>query len=141
MEKNTTAGRSYRDETQSGSRARERYGDHPQEDIKDRLTEHLKSRLSERVVLSGVKLRKTATALRNTGNCFIDEDQNLIGDYVTNAADRIEQFSTYLQDTPLEELKEDARRLALKKPWLFMGACLSTGVLLARVLKASQLRS
>ncbi|MFZ0132474.1 MAG: hypothetical protein WAK95_08015 [Desulfobacterales bacterium] len=109
--------------------------------MKGRLTEHLKSRLSERVVLSGVKLRKTATALRNTGNCFIDEDQGMIGDYVTTAADRIEQFSTYLQDTPLEELKEDARRLALKKPRLFMGACFSTGVLLARMLKASQPRS
>lgn len=141
MGKTTTAGQSYRSDNPSQNRQRERYGDHPQEDITDRLTEHLKSRLSERVVLSGVKLRKTATALRNTGNCFLEEDQGLIGDYVTTAADRIEQFSTYLQDTPLEELKEDARRLALKKPWLFMGACLSTGVLLARALKASQLRS
>ena len=75
MGKNTTAGQSYSNENQSQSRARERYDDHPQEDIKDRLTEHLKSRLSERVVLSGVKLRETATVLRNTGKCFIDEDQ------------------------------------------------------------------
>lgn len=141
MVKSTTAGRPDSGENRSQGRSKDRYGDHPQQDIKDRLTEHLKSRLSERVVLSGVKLRKTATALRNTGNCFSEEDQGLIGDYVTTAADRVEQFSTYLQDTPLEELKEDARQLALKKPWLFMGACFSTGVLLARMLKASQPRS
>ncbi|MFZ0243293.1 MAG: hypothetical protein WAL90_16765 [Desulfobacterales bacterium] len=139
MVKKTTAGQHYTDENPSQGRARD--SDRPQEDVINRMADHLKSRLSERVVLSGVKLRKTATALRNTGNCFIDEDQGMIGDYVTTAADRIEQFSSYLQDTALDELKEDARRLALNKPWLFMGACFSTGVLLARMLKASQPRS
>ncbi|MFZ0613851.1 MAG: hypothetical protein WAM73_16550 [Desulfobacterales bacterium] len=140
MPKKTTAGPPYTGEAESDPRMDKTGHDRSPDDIRSKMAEHLKSRLSERIVLSGAKLRKTAKALKNTGNCFIEEDQGFIGEYVTTAADRIEHFSTYLQDTPLEQLKEDARQLSHKKPWLFMGACFSTGILLARVIKAAQSR-
>ena len=122
--------------SESGTRPTQR--DQRQGDLRSKVADHLKSRLSERVILSGVKLRKSATALKNTGNCFKEEEQGLIGEYIQSAADRLEQFSVYLQDTPLEQIKEDARDLSLKKPWVFMGACFSTGVLLGRIFKAAQ---
>lgn len=108
------------------------------EDVRRRMSDYVKSRVSDRVVLTGVKLRKTATALKKTGDCFNEEEQHLIGEYVTGAADRIERLSSYLQDTPLDRIREDARDFSLKNPWVFMGACLSTGIVLGRMVKASQ---
>lgn len=119
----------------------EKHRDKRDDDIRDRITGYVKSRLSDQIILSGVKMRKAAGALKNTANCFNEEDQRLIGEYVIKAADRIDKFSIYLQDTPLDRIKENARELSLKRPWLFMGACFSTGIVLARIVKASQDRS
>ena len=138
MTEHTETKQPYGKEKSSEMGAKRTQRDQRQGDIRSKMADHLKSRLSERVVLSGVKLRKSATALKNTGNCFKKEDQGLIGEYVENAADRVEQFSVYLQDTPLERIREDARDLSLKKPWVFMGACFSTGILLGRIIKAAQ---
>ena len=46
--------------TESGTKPTQR--DQRQGDIRSKMADHLKSRLSERVVFSGVKLRKSATA-------------------------------------------------------------------------------
>ncbi len=131
----------FEDQTAEGMRPEGVSGRRSEEDFRSRATDYLRSWVSDRIILSGVKLRKTSKALKNTGNCFEEEDQHLIGDYVMQAADRVDRLSSYLQDTPLEQITEDARQCSLKRPWLFMGACFTTGIVLARFLKASQRRT
>ena len=109
-----------------------------EDDIRNRVASYVKTRVSDQIVLSGAKLKKAANAMKKTGNCFNEEEQNLLGEYVTKAAQKIEDASSYLQETPFERIKEDARRMSLRNPWLFMGACFTGGVVLARFLKASQ---
>ena len=141
MTQHTHSQEAMEEETGEETRSQGAYSRGSQDDLFSRATDYMKSWMSDRVILSGVKLKKTAKALKNTGNCFNAEEQHIIGDYVTQAADRVDRLSSYLQDTPLDQIKEDARECSLKRPWLFMGACFSAGILLARVLKASQDRT
>lgn len=113
-------------------------GERREDDIRTRIRVYVKSRISDQIILSGVKLRKTAEALKKTGNCFDEEDQRIVGEYVNKVAGRVDRFSEYLQDTPLNRIEQDTRELSLRRPWLFMGACFTTGVVLARLLKVSQ---
>ncbi|MFO7965894.1 MAG: hypothetical protein R6U50_18350 [Desulfobacterales bacterium] len=122
------------------SGAQRTYRREREDDIQSRITAYLKSRMSDQVILTGVKMRKAAKSLHDAGNCFSEDDQRVIGEYINKAADRIDRMSSYLQDTPLERIKEDARDVSSKQPWLFMGASLASGIVLARVLKASQNR-
>ncbi|RJQ65506.1 MAG: hypothetical protein C4530_00595 [Desulfobacteraceae bacterium] len=108
------------------------------DDIRSKVNDYVKSRVSDQLVLSGVKLRKTADALKKTAGNLNEEEQHIFREYVTRSADWIDQFSVYLQDTSIDRIIDDAREFSVKRPWLFMGASFGVGILLARVVKATQ---
>jgi hypothetical protein len=56
---------------------------------------------------------------------------------VENAAAQLERFSNHLKDRNLDELVDDAQRLARQQPALFIGSSFAAGLLAARFLKAS----
>ncbi len=131
----------YEEEPAIGFRPREGGYERSRDDMWDRVNDYVKSRFRDQVVLSGVKLGKTADALKKTAECFNEEEQRVVGEYLYKATNRVEDFSAYLQDTPLERMIEDARECSMKRPALFLGASFSIGVLLARIMKASPRRA
>jgi hypothetical protein len=60
-----------------------------------------------------------------------------VAQYVEQAADRIEQFSSRLRDRDLGDLMRDADRFARRQPAVFIGAAFMVGVLAARFFKSS----
>ena len=82
-------------------------------------------------------LGSLARAVRQSTQSLRDNQQDTVAQYVEQAADRIEQFSSRLRDRDLGELMRDADRFARRQPAVFIGAAFVLGVLAARFLKSS----
>lgn len=85
-------------------------------------------------------LGSVASALRQAGEQLGSHDQQMIGRVANQAADRLEHFSTGLQDKSVEDLMGDAERFARREPEMFLGGAVVLGLLAARFLKSSQNR-
>ncbi len=102
-----------------------------------RGTEQAKSQLanqkhnaSQRMVPIQSALRESAQQLRNQG-------QGQVGDYAERAADQVERFSTYLRQTEVDEIMDEARGFARRRPGLFLGSAAAIGFFATRFLKSS----
>ncbi|MFO7964036.1 MAG: hypothetical protein R6U50_08970 [Desulfobacterales bacterium] len=114
------------------------YGANQEKNINDRIAAYFKSRCADQVILAGEKTEKAAKSLKKAGDCFEAEEQRLIREYIFKAADRLERAGSYMQNRPIDGLKEDIREFSNHRTGMFIGACLAGGILLARVYKASQ---
>ena len=75
-------------------------------------------------------LRESAQQLRNQG-------QGQVGDYAEKAADQVERFSTYLRQTEVDEIMDEVRGFARRRPGLFLGGAAAIGFFASRFLKSS----
>ncbi len=82
-------------------------------------------------------LGSLARAVRQSTQSLRDNQQDTVAQYVEQAADRIEQFSSRLRDRDLGDLMRDADRFARRQPAIFIGAAFMVGVLAARFFKSS----
>jgi ElaB/YqjD/DUF883 family membrane-anchored ribosome-binding protein len=82
-------------------------------------------------------LGSLARAVRQSTQSLRDHQQDTVAQYVEQAADRIEQFSSRLRDRDLGDLMRDADRFARRQPAIFIGAAFVVGVLAARFVKSS----
>jgi len=82
-------------------------------------------------------LGSLARAVRQSTQSLRDNQQDTVAQYVEQAADRIEQFSSQLRDRDLGELMREADRFARRQPAIFIGAAFMLGVLAARFFKSS----
>jgi hypothetical protein len=105
--------------------------------LASRTTEQAKSQLanqkhnaSQRMVPIQSALRESAQQLRNQG-------QGSVADYAEKAADQVERFSTYLRQTEVDEIMEEVRGFARRRPGLFLGSAAATGLFATRFLKSS----
>jgi len=89
-----------------------------------------KHEASQRIVPVQTALRETAQQLRKQG-------QGPVAEYVDGAADRVERFSGYLRDTDVEEITEEVRGFARRRPAIFLGSAAILGFLGTRFLKSS----
>jgi hypothetical protein len=105
--------------------------------LKDRVTGVLNARKSR--VSEG--LETVAEAVRRVGEPLHDEPFSKLGGYADNAARTIERVATRLRERELDELTEDLRGFARKRPAVFVGAGLAAGLVAARFLKSSGERS
>src|SRR3712207_406720 len=106
-------------------------------ELANRGTEQAKSQLanqkhnaSQRMVPIQSALRESAQQLRNQG-------QGQVGEYAEKAADQVERFSTYLRQTEVEEIMDEVRGFARRRPGLFLGSAAAIGFLATRFLKSS----
>jgi hypothetical protein len=83
-------------------------------------------------------LGSIAQAVRQTTGKLREDRQDMVAQYVEQAADQIERFSNSLREKDVSELLEDAQRFARRQPALFIGGSFAVGLLAARFLKSSR---
>ena len=101
-------------------------------DVKKRLMDYVKSWLSDQKILAGVKIRKTSTVFRETGRRLNTENQKMFSEYILKSADRMQEFSEYLEDRPLEDIPDDLSKFAHKRPLIFIGGSIALGIIVAQ---------
>jgi hypothetical protein len=101
--------------------------------VKDKATSQLHSQKDR----ATAGLGSVADAVRQTGRQLRDKRQDAVADMVEGAAAQLERFSNHLKDRDLDELVEDAQRLARQQPALFIGTSFAAGLIAARFIKAS----
>jgi len=78
-----------------------------------------------------------AQALHQAGDQMRDQGKDSYAQYVDMAAERVDQFATYLRDQDVSQMMEGVERFARRQPAVFLGSAFLLGVLAARFLKAS----
>jgi len=78
-----------------------------------------------------------AHAVRNTTQELREQKHDTIAEYVTRAADELDQLSQRLRKKDVGELFRDAQNLARRQPVMFVGSAFVLGLLGARFLKSS----
>lgn len=101
--------------------------------VRDRATEQLNTQKNK----ATEGLGSVAHAVRDTTQRLRQENHDTVAQYVEQAADQIERFSSRLKDKDVGELMNDAQRLARRQPALFVGGAFAVGLLGARFLKSS----
>lgn len=82
-------------------------------------------------------LHSVADALRETGSALHDKNQAPLGNYANTAADKVEGFAGYLEQTPIQALIRDAEDFARQHSTVFLGGAVALGIAAARFIKAS----
>lgn len=82
-------------------------------------------------------LGSIAQAVRQTTGKLREDQQDMVAQYVEKAADQIERLSNSLREKDVNELLQDAQRVARQQPALFIGGSFAVGLLAARFLKSS----
>ncbi len=83
------------------------------------------------------RLMDTADVLRETGSKMEQKNQLGGGEYVRKAADRLTDYSGYLQNNDVDTIMRDVQQFTRERPWLIMGGAFILGATLARFMKAS----
>jgi ElaB/YqjD/DUF883 family membrane-anchored ribosome-binding protein len=96
------------------------------------------SQLSSQKERATEGLGSLARAVRQSTQSLRDNQQDTVAQYVEQAADRIEEFSSRLRERDLNDLLRDADQFARRQPAVFIGAAFVVGVLAARFLKSSR---
>ncbi len=60
-----------------------------------------------------------------------------MGGYADRAADRVERVSGYVRETEVDQMVDEARGFARRRPAIFLGSAATLGFLVARFLKSS----
>jgi predicted alpha/beta-fold hydrolase len=79
-----------------------------------------------------------ASAVRQTGKHLREQQNETVAQYVEKAAEQLESFSNALREKDVNELLQDAQRMARSRPALFVGGSFAAGLLMARFLKSSR---
>ncbi len=99
------------------------------EQVKSQL-ENQKHQASQRMVPIQSALREAAHQLRNQG-------QGSTAQHVDRAGDQVERFSGYLRGTNVDQIMDEVRGYARRRPAIFLGAAAALGFFATRFLKSS----
>jgi hypothetical protein len=80
---------------------------------------------------------ETSAAIEDVANALRSSGQTTMSQAAAAMAERLSGFSDYLENRRIDELFEDARRLAQRNPGLFIAGGVVLGLALSRFLKAS----
>jgi hypothetical protein len=105
--------------------------------VKDRAT----AQLSTQKDRATDQLGTIVQAVRHSSERLRENQQETVAEYVEKAAEQLERFSENLRGKDVNELLQDAQRLARRQPALFIGGSFAVGLLAARFLKSSQERT
>lgn len=82
-------------------------------------------------------LGSVAQAVRQSGRQLRDQQHDTIAQYIEQAADQLERFTTRLKDRNIGDLAREAQDLARRRPALFIASAFALGMLGARFMKSS----
>jgi ElaB/YqjD/DUF883 family membrane-anchored ribosome-binding protein len=97
----------------------------------------LGEQFDQRSTQAGSQVRALADALRRSGNDLQNEGNANGARLAGQAADRVEQLGSYLEQKRGDELMRDVETFARKRPWMLAGLGMLVGVATARFVKAS----
>ena len=83
-------------------------------------------------------LHSVAQALQQTGSQLQTQNQGTVGNLANTAADKIDGFAGYLEQTPVQQLVQDAEDYARQHSTVFLAGAALLGFAAARFLKASK---
>jgi hypothetical protein len=106
-------------------------------DLANRGTEQAKDQLANQKHEASQRMVPIQTALRETAQQLRKQGQGSVGDYADRAADQVERFSTYLRETEVDEIMDEVRDFARRRPALFLGGAAAVGFFATRFLKSS----
>jgi len=106
-------------------------------ELANRGTEQAKSQLANQKHNASQRMVPFQSALRETAQQLRRQGQGSAGDYANRAADQLERFSVYLRETEVEEIMEEVRGIARRRPGLFLGGGAAIGFFATRFLKST----
>ena len=116
---------------QLAQRARQQAGQ-----LANRGGEQVKSQLGSQKHQASQRLVPVQSALRETAHQLRSQGQGPIAQYADRASDQVERFSGYLRETDVDEIVEEVRGVARRRPALFLGAAATLGFFATRFLKS-----
>jgi hypothetical protein len=84
-------------------------------------------------------LGSVVAAARDTSRQLRDEKRNAAASVVEAAANQLDRLSEQLRSKDLDELADEARRIARRRPALFLGTSVVAGFVAARFARSSSL--
>lgn len=106
-------------------------------DLANRGTEQVKSQLANQKHEASQRMVPVQSALRETGQQLRKQGQGSVAGYADQAADQVERFSGYLRETEVDEIVDEARNFARRRPAVFLGGAVALGFLATRFLKST----
>jgi ElaB/YqjD/DUF883 family membrane-anchored ribosome-binding protein len=106
-------------------------------ELREQGSARLRDQFDQRSNQAGMQVRSLAEALRRSGNELRTEGNSNAAQLTGQAAGRIEQLGTYLEQKRGDELIRDIETFARRRPWMLAGIGMLAGVAAARFMKAS----
>jgi hypothetical protein len=106
--------------------------------LMDKVRQGATSQLSTQKNRATDGIGTVAQAVRQTSQQLRTQQHDTIANYIDQAANQLEQFSTRLRDKDIGELMRDAQQFARRQPAVFIGSAFAIGLLGARFLKSSR---
>jgi hypothetical protein len=106
-------------------------------ELATRGTEQVKSQLANQKHEASQRMVPVQTALRETGQQLRKQGQGSVARYADKTADQVERFSGYLRETEVDEIVDEARGFARRRPAAFLGGAVALGFLATRFLKST----
>jgi hypothetical protein len=106
-------------------------------DLAQRGTEQVKSQLANQKHEASQRMVPVQSALRETGQQLRKQGQGSVAQYADKTADQLERFSGYLRETEVDEIVDEARGFARRRPAVFLGGAVALGFLATRFLKST----
>ena len=105
--------------------------------LANRGSEQVKSQLANQKHQAAQRMVPVQTALREAAHQLRGQGQGSTAQYVDQASDQVERFSGYLRETDVDQILNEVRGLARRRPALFLGGAAVLGFLGTRFLKSS----
>lgn len=106
-------------------------------ELANRGNEQVKSQLANQKHVASQRMVPVQSALRETAQQLRKQGQGNVGQYADRAADQVERFSGYLRETEVDEIVDEVRGFARRRPSVFLGSAAVLGFLATRFLKSS----
>jgi len=110
---------------------------HKENGIVSRVRERAAAELATQKNLAFDGIGSVAQAVRQSTQQLREQQHETLAEYVEQAADQIEHFVRQLRGKDLNELFDDAQRLARRQPAVFIGSVFALGLIGARFFKSS----
>ncbi len=105
--------------------------------LANRGSEQVKSQLDNQKHQASQRMVPVQSALRETAHQLRSQGQGPIAQYAERASDQVERFSGYLRETDVDQIIDEVRGVARRRPALFVGSAAALGFFATRFLKSS----
>lgn len=106
-------------------------------ELANRGSDQVKGQLETQKHQAAQRITPVQMALRETAQQLRKQGQGPVAGYADSASDQVERFSGYLRETDVDEMVDEVRGFARRRPALFLGSAALLGFVGTRFLKSS----